>query len=97
MASSIGDIINSLLLRLIKEAAKETARGAYYAVIGEVLRSRLPSVISSRRSLEEQIEELVNAISEAQRAANLPSISEDRLRQIIREELLRALKEGGSQ
>lgn len=85
-------LIDLITLKAVKTLAKETARGAYYAIIGDLIRERLPQLLSGRKSRAEIEEELIKIIKEAERRP-LPKESEEQLRRLLREEISKIIKE----
>ena len=90
-------LVDVLTLKVVKALAKETARGAYYAFIGEVLKEKLPGILKSGKSEEEiqrEILEIIKQAQETQAEKAIPqTIQVDEIRRIIREELSKAVPE----
>ena len=86
----MGEIVDAIILTVVKTLAREGFRGAYYSVVGDAVRS----VLGGRRTVTQgDIEALSRAIAQAVAAReSSPRISEERLREIIREEIQRALR-----
>jgi len=87
----MSEIIDAIILNIVKALAKEGLRGTYYSLIGEVVRSRLGSS-SSRKISAEDIAVISQILAQQIRAQTNQQISEEKLREIIREEIRRTLK-----
>jgi len=94
MSTSIEPLIKELVPKLAKAIAKHTLIGTYYAAIHEALSNQLPKILSSNKSTDDKIKEILEVVREASQQRQL--IDEETLRRIIREEIRRALSEQGS-
>ena len=94
MGVNIEPIINELVPRIVKAVAKHTLIGTYYAAIHEALSRQRPGILSSNKSTEDKVSEVLRVIREA--SQQKPVIDEETLRRIIREELRKYFSERGS-
>jgi len=90
----IEKIADAITLKIVKTLFKETARGAYYAIVGDIVRQKLPGLLRSGKSDQEILTELLSEIRQAkiQPSPSQEQAVEQQLRSIVREELEKALR-----
>jgi ribosomal protein S13 len=86
----VSEVVEQLIGKIVMKLASEAGKGAIYAAVAEAIRG-FPS--SKARTLsEEEIKTIARAIAEISRSSAQP-IDEAKLREIIRSELQRALRQ----
>jgi len=86
----VSDIVERLIGKVIIKLVSEAGRGTIYAVVADALRG-LPS--SQRRALsDEEIRIIARTIAEVLKSSAQP-VDEAKLREIIRSELQRTLRQ----
>lgn len=89
----MSEVIDALTLAVIKTLTREGFKGAYYAMVGDAIRG----VLGNKRTVTSgDIETLSRAIAQAVASKESSArISEEKLREIIREELQKSLRSQG--
>jgi len=80
-------IADAVTLRIVKGLTKHTIIGLYYAFLGEAVKPKIASILRSNKSTDEQVEEILKVIKEAQesRPVTPPPGVEEEIRRIVRE------------
>lgn len=89
----MGEVVDLLIASIVKALAREGLRGVYYSLVGEAVRKYLGS-LEGRKPTPDQVALLSQVLAQQIRAQAGQQISEERLREIIREEIRKALGSG---